>query len=120
MWWWALATAWAVQCPGDRPLEGELGRCDGQPALDAQVCWVCVQGYDYVCEQDDDGDGDLNACDCDPFDPDVFHGGEQHNDGRDGDCDGELSPVFDCRKRNAASAGWLALSLLLLTLPRRR
>jgi hypothetical protein len=46
-------------------------------------------GLGDACDPDMDGDGALNAADCESLDPMVFPGAPETCDGKDNDCDGE-------------------------------
>jgi len=53
---------------------------------------------DYLgdaCDDDDDGDGEPDATDCEPLDATVFPGAAEACDAVDSDCDGDLVDGFD-------------------------
>lgn len=114
-----LLTAWfavAQTCPAMHP----VGRCptygDEPELLSSGVeCWLCYDGYNMPCADDDDRDGTPNLCDCMPAEPAVHPEAEEIYDGRDTDCDGEGDASLECGSRDSA-----LIFLLPLLCVRRR
>ena len=49
-----------------------------------------------MCDLDDDNDGDLDASDCAPLDPEVSYLADEQCDGVDNDCDDEVDNEAEC------------------------
>ena len=61
---------------------------EGFPDADEDSLADCLDG-------DDDNDGEVDATDCEPFDPAVHHGAAEICNGLDDDCDAQVDEGFD-------------------------
>ena len=94
--WTCTAAGDELTCEGDEPqveiCDAKDNDCDGMvdegfPDSDGNGSADCV-------DEDVDGDGDPNGSDCQPEDPEIFHGQVEACNGLDDDCDGQIDEDF--------------------------
>ena len=79
-----------ADCIKDQDQDGLADEGDNCPSTyNPQQDDSDMDGTGDLCDQDDDGDGELDATDCLPLDAACAHGLKESCDGKDNDCDGD-------------------------------
>ncbi len=71
---------------------GKDDDCDG--LIDEGFVDIDTDGFANCIDDDDDGDGFVDAADCAPENPDIFPGAQELCDGVDNDCDWDVDESF--------------------------